>query len=66
MLKCDFNKVTSNFIEITLCHGCSPVNLLHIFRTPLPNNDSYERHNLSVKLVFFRYVVIKMWQKIIP
>ena len=23
----------SNFIEITLRHGCSPVNLLHIFRT---------------------------------
>ena len=23
-----------NFIEITLWHGCSPVNLLHIFRTP--------------------------------
>ena len=22
-------------IEITLRHGCSPVNLLHIFRTPL-------------------------------
>ena len=24
----------SNFIEIALPHGCSPVNLLHIFRTP--------------------------------
>ena len=24
----------SSFIEITLWHGCSPVNLLHIFRTP--------------------------------
>ena len=23
----------SNFIKITLWHGCSPVNLLHIFRT---------------------------------
>ena len=23
-----------NFIEIALWHGCSPVNLLHIFRTP--------------------------------
>ena len=27
-----------NFIEITLRHGHSPVNLLHIFRTPFPNN----------------------------
>ena len=35
MPKCDFNKV-----EITLRHGCSPVNLLHIFRTPCPRNTS--------------------------
>ena len=40
MPKCDFNKVASNFIEITLCHGCSAVNLLHIFRTPLTKNIS--------------------------
>ena len=31
MPKCDFNKVR-------LQHGCSPVNLLHIFRTPFPKN----------------------------
>ena len=30
----------SNFIEITLRHGCSPVNLLHIFTTPFPKNTS--------------------------
>ena len=30
----------SNFIEITLRHGCSPVNLLHFFRTPFPKNSS--------------------------
>ena len=29
-----------NFIEITLRHGCSPVNLLHIFRTPFPKSTS--------------------------
>ena len=29
-----------NFIEIALWHGCSPVNLLHIFRTPFPKNTS--------------------------
>ena len=28
------------FIEITLWDGCSPVNLLHIFRTLLPKNTS--------------------------
>ena len=29
-----------NFIEITLRHGCSPVNLLHIFRIPFLKNTS--------------------------
>ena len=31
-------KLLCNFIEITLLHGCSPVNLLHIFRTPFLRN----------------------------
>ena len=31
-------KLQSNFIETTLRHGCSPVNLQHIFRTPFPRN----------------------------
>ena len=44
MPKCDCRnvisiKLRSNFIEITL-HGCSPVNLLHIFRTPFTKNTS--------------------------
>ena len=30
----------NNFIEITLRHGCSPVNMLHIFRIPFPRNTS--------------------------
>ena len=30
----------SNFIEIALRHGCSPVNFLHIFRTAFPRNTS--------------------------
>ena len=33
-------KLQSNLIEITLRHGCSPVNLLHIFRTPFYKNAS--------------------------
>ena len=33
-------KVQSNFIEMTLWHGCSHVSLLHIFRTPFPKNIS--------------------------
>ena len=32
--------IKSNFIEITLRHGYSPVNFLHIFRTPFPKNTS--------------------------
>ena len=31
-------KLKSNFIEITLRHGFSPVNLLHIFRILFPKN----------------------------
>ena len=33
-------KVQSNFIEIALLHGCSPVNLLHIFTTTFPKNTN--------------------------
>ena len=33
-------KLQSNFIKITLRHGCSPGNLLHVFRTPFPKNTS--------------------------
>ena len=29
-----------NFIEIALRHGCSPVNLLHLFEAPYPKNPS--------------------------
>ena len=49
--KCDFNKVAlqCNFIDIALRHGCSPVNLLRIFRTPSPKNTS-ERLLLTVFL----------------
>ena len=34
-------KLQRNFIEITLRLGRSPVNLLHIFRTPFPKNISW-------------------------
>ena len=33
-------KLESNFIEITLRHGCSPVHLLPIFRAHFPKNTS--------------------------
>ena len=34
------NSEVANFIEMVLQHGCSPVNLLHVFRTPFPKNTS--------------------------
>ena len=34
-------KMLCNFIEITLWHVCSPVNLLHIFRIRFPRNTSW-------------------------
>ena len=40
MPKGDFNKLQSNFIEITLRRGCSPVNSLQIFRISFPKNIS--------------------------
>ena len=33
-------KLHWNFIEIALRHGCSPANLLHIFRTPFSRKTS--------------------------
>ena len=42
-------KLQSTFIEITLRHGCSPINLLHIFRTFFPKNSS------GRLLLFFAY-----------
>ena len=33
-------KLHNNFIEIVLRHGCSPVNLLHIFRTPFSGSTT--------------------------
>ena len=41
--------IQSNFIEITLRHGCSPVNLQHIFRTPIHKN-TYERLLLNLNI----------------
>ena len=33
-------KLLCNFIKIALRHECSPVNFLHVFRTPFPSNTS--------------------------
>ena len=35
------------FIELTLWHGCSPINLLHIFRTPFRTPLDYGWSNVA-------------------
>ena len=40
MPKCDLKKLLSSFIEIELWYGCSPIHLLHIFRTFFAKNTS--------------------------
>ena len=40
MPKCVSIKLLCNFKEIPLRHGCSPVYLLQIFRTPFPKDTS--------------------------
>ena len=47
-------KLLCNFIEIALRHGCSPVNLLHIFRAPFIKNTS-GRLLLYTFVAFFWY-----------
>ena len=47
-------KLQSDFIEIAPRHRCSPVNLLHIFRTPFLKNTSVAAYsNTDVYLVKF-------------
>ena len=50
-------KLLCNFIEITLQHECSPVNLLYIFRKPFPRNTS----GWLLKLLLFEIYVFKTW-----
>ena len=53
-------KLQSNFIKITLRHECSPVSLLHIFRTPFPKNTS---GRLLLKILR-RGGVINKWEAV--
>ena len=56
-------KMLCNFIEMTLWHGCSPINLLHIFRTPFLAlhglNWSFSIQNLPSR--FFIFATRKLW-----
>ena len=52
-------KFQSNFTEITLRYGCYPLSLLHIFRTPLPEN-TYGGLLLNIWLqTFCLFIVLK-------
>ena len=70
-------KLQSRFIVITLWHGCSPVNLLHIFRTRFPKNTPgwllLNDHGIaspcnnfrsSHSLIFYRRAILKSWQNL--
>ena len=46
-------KLRRNFIDIALLHGCSPVTLLHIFRTPFPRNTAGWLLSVSTKSITF-------------
>ena len=43
----------NNFFEIKLRHRCSPVNLLHIFRTSFPTNTS---RGLLLSIVHYYFI----------
>ena len=47
-------KLRNNFIEIAFWHGCSPVNLLHIFRTPFLKNTSGRLLLILIFCLYFR------------
>ena len=54
-------KIQSNFIEITLRYGCSPVNLLLIFRTPFPKDTSEQ-----LLLIHATLLMQKLEKKLLP
>ena len=59
-------KLQRNFIEIALWHGCSPVNLLHIFRTPFPKNTPgwlFLKENMSfiINTVIVSKMLVPWW-----
>ena len=51
-----------NFIEITHRHGCSPVNLLHIFRTPFLKNTSGQLLLIFVQWATLYYKIFQCGQ----
>ena len=50
-------KLLCNFIEIALRHGCSPVNLLHTFRTPFPETSGWLLLSKLLNLKSFKSIL---------
>ena len=69
ILKNDFNKIAGNYIKIGFWHGCFPVNLLHIFRTPFISNTSrFDLDDLDIpkfltKLSYFTVNILQLFYK---
>ena len=53
-------KSQNNFIEITLRHGCSPVNLLNIFRTHFTKNTSWRLLLKTMKEVCQNFDIVNI------
>ena len=51
-------KLLCNFIEITLRYGFSPVNLMHIFRTPFSKNifDGLLLQWRKLRFIWYKYI----------
>ena len=61
-------KLQSNFIEIKIRHGCSPVILLHIVRAPFPKNTSEGlllkyAYKVKANMQNFNFVFSSQWVK---
>ena len=58
-------KLLCNFIETALWHGCSPVNLMHIFRTSFLRNTSgwllLDLVPLTVSQLFYTVHEVLIW-----
>ena len=62
-------KLHSNFIEIALWHGYSPVNLMHIFRTTFLKNSTggvFWIFSLLLAIVNLRQTSIRIWMSVKP
>ena len=69
MPKCNFNKVSCNFVEITFQHGCSLVNRLYILRKYLflrtPLEDYFWMKQCALEIIstkaFWQVMHLETW-----